>query len=108
MKKINTLKAWRIANGFTQKEMANKLDVAEYTYIRYENFRKKTLCFNFADKIIKITNGHITPSHLAGYCDKEINLLKKNNKCQDKSDKSDKLLNFYANKRYEKLVNEFN
>ena len=42
MEKYNKLKAWRIANNYSQKQMAEILDISEVTFIRYENFIKKS------------------------------------------------------------------
>ena len=109
MKRINRLKAWRLSRGLTQAQMADFLGVAEFTYIRYENFAKKTLSIEMLEKILHATSGDITPNDLIGLSKDELKTLKSKGsslKCIE-IDQSSDVLNHHYNLKHQPLVKEF-
>jgi DNA-binding XRE family transcriptional regulator len=101
--KLNKLKAWRIYNNYSQSEMANLLNVSEITYIRYENFRKKSLNIKVALKLLEITKGEITANDLIGFCNNTIEKAKHNNyKLKIKT--KGKVKSHHYNQKHQELV----
>jgi transcriptional regulator with XRE-family HTH domain len=108
MEKYHKLKAWRIANNYSQKQMAEILEIAEVTYIRYENFLKKSLNLKLVDKILTITQGDITPNDLMGLSEKTLNNYKKKKDIKIKTKSIKKVFSHHANQKHKDLINEYN
>lgn len=63
-----TLKIWRKSKGWSQKELAEKLDISDVTISRWENPEKYPLTISSPQvrKLYMISNGVITPNILYG------------------------------------------
>lgn len=105
MEKLNKLKAWRIYNNYSQSEMANMLEVSEITYIRYENFLKKSLNIKVALKLLEITKGEITPNDIIGFCADTVENAKQNN-YKIKIKTKGKVKSHHSNQKHKELVNK--
>jgi transcriptional regulator with XRE-family HTH domain len=107
MEKYNKLKAWRIANNYSQKQMAEILDISEVTFIRYENFIKKSLNLKLVEKILIVTQGEITPNDLMGLSEKTIKYYKQKKDTRMKTRSIKKVFSHHANQKHKNLVNAY-
>ena len=105
MAKLNKLKAWRIYNNFSQAEVAKMLKISEITYIRYENFLKKSLNIKVALKLLEITKGEITPNDIIGFCPDTLENAKQNN-YKIKIKTKGKVKTHHFNQKHKELINK--